>query len=75
MWQMQLLKLSKQVLISFLLLLLLLLVVVNKIISDLETLDSIRCFFAVLFLARDKKVEVEQQGDDIEITLIESTER
>jgi len=47
----------------------------NKIIADLETLDSIRCFFAVLFLARDKKIEVEQQGDDIEITLIESTKR
>ena len=34
--------------------------------------DSI---FAVLFLARDKKVEIEQLGDDIEITLIESTKR
>jgi segregation and condensation protein A len=47
----------------------------KKIVADLETIDSIRCFFAVLFLARDKKVEIEQQGDDIEITLIESTKR
>jgi segregation and condensation protein A len=47
----------------------------KKIVEDLETLDSIRCFFAVLFLARDKKVEIEQQDDDIEITLIESTKR
>jgi len=47
----------------------------KNIVADLETIDSIRCFFAVLFLARDKKVEVEQQDDDIEITLMESTKR
>ena len=47
----------------------------KMIVADLETIDSIRCFFAVLFLARDKKVEIEQQDDDIEITLIESTKR
>ena len=47
----------------------------KKIVADLETIDSIRCFFAVLFLARDKKVEIEQQDDDIEITLIESAKR
>tara|TARA_B100000508_G_scaffold124765_1_gene108362 strand:- start:1506 stop:2240 length:735 start_codon:yes stop_codon:yes gene_type:complete len=47
----------------------------KKIVEDLETIDSIRCFFAVLFLARDKKVEIEQQDDDIEITLIESAKR
>jgi len=47
----------------------------NNIVADLETLDSIRCFFAVLFLARDKKIEIEQQDDDIKITLIKSTKR
>ena len=47
----------------------------KNIVADLETIDSIRCFFAVLFLARDKKIEIEQQDDDIEITLIESTKR
>ena len=47
----------------------------KNIVADLETLDSIRCFFAVLFLARDKKVEIEQQDDDIEIALIEPTKR
>jgi segregation and condensation protein A len=46
--------------------------ILKDIVADLETLDSIRCFFAVLFLARDKKVGVEQIGDNIEITLIES---
>jgi segregation and condensation protein A len=33
-------------------------------------LDSIRCFFAVLFLARDEKVTLEQKDDDILVTLI-----
>jgi len=42
----------------------------KDIVSDLETLDSIRCFFAALFLARDQKVELEQIEDDIKITLI-----
>ena len=42
----------------------------KDIVSDLDTIDSIRCFFAVLFLARDKKVELEQIEDDIKITLI-----
>jgi segregation and condensation protein A len=42
----------------------------KNIVADLETIDSIRCFFAVLFLARDKKVEIEQLDDDIKITLI-----
>jgi segregation and condensation protein A len=31
--------------------------------------DSVRCFFAALFLARDQKVELEQKDDDILITL------
>jgi len=38
---------------------------------DLDSLDSIRCFFAVLFLARDQKVELEQIDDDIQVTLID----
>ncbi len=42
----------------------------KKIVSDLEPIDAIRCFFAILFLARDEKVEIEQVGDDIKITLV-----
>ena len=49
--------------------------ILKDIVADLESLDSIRCFFAVLFLARDKKVELEQNGDNIEITLIQSNKR
>ncbi|HJO31183.1 MAG TPA: chromosome segregation protein ScpA, partial [Nitrosopumilus sp.] len=33
-------------------------------------IDSIRCFFAALFLARDHKVDLEQIEDNIKITLI-----
>ena len=47
----------------------------KDIVADLETIDSIRCFFAVLFLARDKKVELEQNGDNIEIVLLELDKR
>jgi len=39
-------------------------------VIDLDSLDSVRCFFAVLFLARDQKVELSQIDDDIQITLI-----
>ena len=39
----------------------------QKIVVDLDTTDSIRCFFAVLFLARDEKIDVEQIDDDIRI--------
>ena len=42
----------------------------KQIVADLDSLDSIRCFFAVLFLARDQKVELEQIDDDIQVTLI-----
>ena len=42
----------------------------QDIISDLDEVDSIRCFFAILFLARDQKVDLEQIEDDIQITLI-----
>lgn len=41
----------------------------SDIVTELDTIDSIRCFFAILFLARDQKVELEQIEDDIKITL------
>ena len=41
-----------------------------SITKDLDTTDSIRCFFAVLFLARDEKVDLLQVDDDIRVTLI-----
>ena len=44
----------------------------KEITADLETLDSIRCFFAILFLARDQKIELEQNDGDIMITLAEN---
>ena len=40
------------------------------ITKDLDARDSIRCFFAILFLARDEKVDLMQVDDDITITLI-----
>ena len=45
----------------------------SNIITDLETVDSIRCFFATLFLARDQKVDLEQVEDDIKIIIIKQT--
>jgi len=42
----------------------------QDIITDLDETDSIRCFFAILFLARDQKVDLEQIEDDIKITVI-----
>jgi segregation and condensation protein A len=42
----------------------------QNIISELDMVDSIRCFFAILFLARDEKIEIEQIEDDIKITII-----
>ena len=42
----------------------------QNIIMDLDEIDSIRCFFATLFLARDQKVDIEQVDDDIKIILI-----
>jgi segregation and condensation protein A len=41
-----------------------------SITKDLDITDSIRCFFATLFLARDEKVDLVQIDDDISITLI-----
>ena len=42
----------------------------QDIIQDLDQVDSIRCFFAALFLARDQKVDLEQVEDNIKIILI-----
>jgi len=42
----------------------------QDIIIELDEIDSIRCFFAILFLARDQKVDLEQVEDDIKITVI-----
>ena len=42
----------------------------QEIIAELDQVDSIRCFFAALFLARDQKVDLEQQEDDIKIILM-----
>jgi len=42
----------------------------QNIILDLDAIDSIRCFFAILFLARDEKIGIEQIEDDIKITMI-----
>ncbi len=39
----------------------------QDIISELDQVDSIRCFFAALFLARDQKVDLEQVEEDIKI--------
>ena len=41
----------------------------QDIIADLDQVDSIRCFFAALFLARDQKVDLEQVEDDIKIII------
>ena len=45
----------------------------NEITSDLNAIDSIRCFFAILFLARDQKVDLEQINDDIKVTLLKKS--
>ncbi len=42
----------------------------QDIIVELDEIDSIRCFFAILFLARDQKVDLEQVEEDIKITVI-----
>jgi segregation and condensation protein A len=42
----------------------------QNIVADLETIDAIRCFFAILFLARDEKIDLEQVDDDIRIIKI-----
>ena len=42
----------------------------QNIVKDLEPIDAIRCFFAILFLARDEKVSLDQINDDIKIILV-----
>jgi segregation and condensation protein A len=42
----------------------------QDIIAELDQVDSISCFFAALFLARDQKVDLEQQDKDIKIILM-----
>ena len=42
----------------------------QDIIAELDQVDSIRCFFAALFLARDQKVDLEQVEDDIKIIVM-----
>jgi len=44
----------------------------EKIVEDLDTTDSIRCFFAILFLARDEKIDILQEDgkEEIRVTLI-----
>ena len=42
----------------------------QDIIAELDQVDSIRCFFAALFLARDQKVDLEQKDDDIKFLLM-----
>jgi len=41
----------------------------RNITSGLELLDTVRCFFAILFLARDLKVDLEQTEDDIMVAV------
>lgn len=41
----------------------------KTIVSGLELIDVIRCFFAILFLARDMKVDLEQTEDDIIVSV------
>ena len=44
----------------------------EKIVEELGVTDSIRCFFAILFLARDEKIDIMQEEgeEEIRVTLI-----
>jgi segregation and condensation protein A len=44
----------------------------EKIVEELDMIDSIRCFFAILFLARDEKIDIMQEEgeEEIRVTLI-----
>ena len=42
----------------------------RNIVSGLELIDVVRCFFAILFLARDVKVDLEQTENDIMVSLV-----
>lgn len=46
----------------------------QDIVASLDSMDSIRCFFAMLYLARDNKVSLEQDGDDILIMRVMSNQ-
>lgn len=48
--------------------------ILQDITVNLNAIDSIKCFFAALFLAKDRMVDLEQAGDDIRITAIPRTE-
>ena len=48
--------------------------ILQDITVNLNAIDSIKCFFAALFLARDRIVDLEQAGDDIRIAAIPHTE-
>lgn len=43
----------------------------DGIVAGLDPLDSIRCFFAALFLARDGEVVLEQDGEDIAVVVLQ----
>jgi len=45
-------------------------ILLKTITKDLDVTNSIRCFFAALFLARDEKVDLMQENEDIRVTLI-----
>ena len=45
-------------------------ILLEAITKELDTTMSIRCFFAILFLARDEKVDLLQEDEDIRVTLI-----
>lgn len=45
----------------------------DEIVSGLDSLDSIRCFFAALFLARDGDVTLRQDGEDVSIILADGS--
>ena len=42
----------------------------SDIVADLEPIDRIRTFFAILFLAKDEKIQLEQTETDIKIILV-----
>ena len=42
----------------------------SDIVADLEPIDKIRTFFAILFLAKDEKIQLEQTETDIKIILV-----
>ena len=49
--------------------------ILQDIIKDLGPVDSIRCFLAALFLARDQKVGLEQVEDSIKITIVKEADK